>query len=168
LVRNSHAIQVLHSDVQKLDPDLATQLQTAPLPGVEPGQAYIVNIFPDMIVTLRSNMVSIDFQVLDGPARVVMQNRTLGLRGDDDETRKARAASQAAWIQDRLDYEDFPVFAYQQAGVQSRKVRHSLIARGVPALEGTRGDDNRLRHFWVTWRQLMGASSNSGEDLTTG
>jgi hypothetical protein len=165
LLRNSHAVQELRSDVSQLDEDLAAQLMTAPLPGVEPGEGYIVNIFPDSIVTLRTNVVSIDFQILDGPASVIMHSRTLGVRGDTDETRKARAASQAAWLKDRLEFEDFPVFGYQQAGLRSRKVRHSLIARGTPATEGTRGDDNRLRHFWVLWRELMGTSENSAASL---
>jgi hypothetical protein len=105
--------------------------------------------------------VSIDFQRFRGATEVTLENRTLGLAGDTDEMRKARAVSQRAWFADPLENEDYPIFLIQQRGVVSRKVRYSVIARGADAMTGTRGDDNRLRHFWVEWRRLMGVGANS-------
>lgn len=161
LFRNSHAVQALGMDFDRIEPELAEQLKKVPLPGVEVGEGYIVNIFPDIAITLRSNMVSIDYQMLDGPTSVISENRTLGLVDDDDETLALREISQNTWFQNPVEFEDHPVFLAQQEGVSSRSVRYSVIARGQHSLEGTRGDDNRLRHFWVKWRELMGVEINS-------
>lgn len=164
LYRNSHAVQELGMDFARIEPELAEQLQQVPLPNVEVGEGFVMNIFPDLAITLRSNVVSIDYQHVLGPTEVVAENRTLGLASDDEETKRLRRLSQEAWFRNPVELEDRPVFAAQQAGVASRFVSHSVIARGQKAMEGTRGDDNRLRHFWVTWRELMGTTTNSIEE----
>lgn len=161
LYRNSHAVQELGMDFERVEPELAEQLQQVPLPSVEVGEGFVMNIFPDLAVTLRSNVVSIDYQHVLGPTKVVAENRTLGLATDDEETKRLRRLSQEAWFRNPVELEDRPVFRAQQAGVSNRFVSHSVIARGQKAMEGTRGDDNRLRHFWVTWRELMGMEANS-------
>ncbi len=161
LLENGHAVQELGVDPKGMEPELWEVIRQYPLPGVEEGEGYIINLFPDMTITLRYNMISLDWQTFDGPEQMVLHNRTLGLKGDGDEQRAARQASQEAWFQNPLELEDHPIFEGQQRGVRSRGVPLSLIARGKDALEGTRGDDNRLRHFWVKWREMMGADSNS-------
>jgi hypothetical protein len=35
------------------------------------------------------------------------------------------------------------------------------MMRRQPAAEGTRGDDNRLRQWWQSWRSYVGAETNS-------
>jgi hypothetical protein len=40
-------------------------------------------------------------------------------------------------------------------------VRYSLLARGEPANQGLRGDDNRIRSFWNEWRRLMNTTANA-------
>lgn len=163
LLANGHAVQYLAMDPSGIEPDLWERLRTHPLPGLDVGEGYIVNLFPDLAITVRSNVVSIDFQRIQGPAAVSMENRTLGVVGDSDEQRADRRLSQEVWFANPVRLEDYPIFARQQRGVVSRKVRHSIIARGPDMTTGTRGDDNRLRHFWVEWRELMGTSSNSLE-----
>jgi phenylpropionate dioxygenase-like ring-hydroxylating dioxygenase large terminal subunit len=163
LFANGHAVQYLAMDPAGIEPDLWDRLRTHPLPGLDVGEGYIVNLFPDLAITVRSNVVSVDFQRIQGPAAVSMENRTLGVVGDSDEQRADRQLSQEVWFANPVRLEDYPIFARQQRGVVSRKVRHSIIARGPDRTTGTRGDDNRLRHFWVEWRELMGTSSNSLE-----
>ncbi|MGH9025844.1 MAG: aromatic ring-hydroxylating oxygenase subunit alpha [Acidimicrobiia bacterium] len=163
LSANGHAVQFLGMDPAGIEPELWEQLRRDPLPGLEVGDGYIVNIFPDLAITVRSNVVSIDFQRVQGPTELVMENRTLGLVGDSAETRAVRELSQRVWFADPVQLEDYPIFHAQQRGVTSRGVRYSVIARGADALSGTRGDDNRLRHFWVEWRELMGTKTNSIE-----
>jgi phenylpropionate dioxygenase-like ring-hydroxylating dioxygenase large terminal subunit len=163
LYDRGQAVQHLGMDPEGIDPALWAQLAQHPLPGVDVGEGYIVNIFPDVAITLRSNVVSIDFQRITGPTTLTMENRTLGVVGDSDDVREIRRLSQEIWFGNPVRLEDYPIFSLQQRGVTSRKVRHSIIARGADALTGTRGDDNRLRQFWVEWRRLMGTSSNSLE-----
>jgi phenylpropionate dioxygenase-like ring-hydroxylating dioxygenase large terminal subunit len=165
LFDNGHAVQHLAMDPAGIAPDLWEQLRTDPLPGLEVGEGYIANVFPDLAITVRSNVVSLDFQRVEGPTAVSMENRTLGVVGDSDQQRATRRLSQEVWFGNPVRLEDYPIFARQQRGVASRKVRHSIIARGPDSDTGTRGDDNRLRHFWIEWRQLMGTSSNSLEPI---
>ena len=165
LFRNGHAVQELGMDGDKMDPEMLEKLSSFPFPGVEVGEGYIVNIFPDFTLTLRTNVVSIDTQHLAGSKGVIFENRTLGLVDDDEETKATRRYSQRIWFADPIELEDVPIFYAQQRGVSSRKVRYSVIARGEDARSGTRGDDNRLREFWVQWRRMMGVDANSIDDL---
>jgi p-cumate 2,3-dioxygenase subunit alpha len=160
LLDNGHAVQELGVDPKGIEPELWDKIRRHPFPGVGEGEGYIVNVFPDMAITLRSNMISIDFQRFDGPDAVVMENRTLGLAGDSDEVREIRRLSQDTWFFNPVELEDHPIFEAQQRGVSSRGVRYSVIARGEDKTSGTRGDDNRLRYFWVKWRELMGTAGN--------
>jgi phenylpropionate dioxygenase-like ring-hydroxylating dioxygenase large terminal subunit len=158
---NGHAVQQLGVDPKGIEPEVWEQIRKYPLPGVEEGEGYIVNIFPDMAITLRYNMLSLDWQRYDGPDEVTLESRILGMKGDTPEMRQARKASHAAWFQNPVELEDHPIFEAQQRGVRSRGVRWSVIARGEDKMAGTRGDDNRLRHFWVKWREMMDTSGNS-------
>ena len=161
---NGHAVQYLGMDPAGMEPDDWEKLSQHPLPGVDVGYGYIVNVFPDLAITLRSNVVSLDWQQVDGPTSLTMHNRTLGLAGDSAEVRELRRFSQRKWFADPVDLEDKPIFTYQQRGVTGRRVRYSIIARGPDASTGPRGDDNRLRHFWTEWRALMGTTGNSLDD----
>jgi methanesulfonate monooxygenase subunit alpha len=163
LLPNGHAVQYLGMKLDELEPDYAARLMECPLPGVAPGAGYILMIFPDTGITLRSNMVSIESQVPVGAEESVLESRVLGLAGDTDEVRALRKLSWEAWINGPLSTEDHPIFELQQRGIRSKGVRQSFIGRGVEATTGTRGDDNRLRQFWTTWRQYMGVEQNSLE-----
>lgn len=165
---NGHAIQYLGMGVEGIDPDDWAKLKLHPLPGVEVGEGYIVNVFPDLAITLRSNVVSLDWQRIDGPTSVALENRTLGLVGDTDEIRELRDFSQTIWFKNPVELEDHPIFEGQQVGVSSRGVKFSIIARGEDKEVGTRGDDSRLRYWWVKWRELMGTTRNSIEEIDQG
>ncbi len=164
LLGNGHAIQRLGMDPNGVDPPLWEKIKLHPLPGVEVGDGYIVNLFPDCSITLRSNVVSIDFQRYDRPGESEILNLTLGLVGDSDEVREIRKLSQETWFKNPVELEDHPIFEGQQLGVSTPGVRYSVIARGEEKTTGTRGDDNRLRSFWVKWRELMGTGQRNAID----
>ena len=63
-----------------MDPDLAAKLQACPLPGFKVGEGFILMLFPDCGVTVRSNMVSILSQVPLSVDETIMEDRVLGLR----------------------------------------------------------------------------------------
>lgn len=161
LLPNGHAAQQLGMDFSGLEPDYAAQLQAVPLPGVEVGEGFILILFPDLGITLRSNVVSIDSQTPLDVGHSVLESRVLGLRGDDEPTQALRKLSWDAWFNNPVALEDHPIFELQQRGLHGKGVRYSFIGRGVEATSGTRGDDNRLRQFWTTWRQYMGTERNS-------
>jgi methanesulfonate monooxygenase large subunit len=161
LLPNGHAVQYLGMKLDELEPDHATKLLECPLPGVAPGEGFILMIFPDTGITLRSNMVSVESQIPVAVEESILESRVLGLRGDDDATRALRRLSWESWINGPLSTEDHPIFELQQRGLNGKGVRHSFIGRGVEAATGTRGDDNRLRQFWAAWREYMGVESNA-------
>lgn len=163
LLENGHAVQELGMDPNGIEADLWSQLKLHPLPGVEVGEGYIANVWPDTAITLRSNVISIDTQQILSPTEVTMENRTLGLADDADDVVEARLLAQQTWFANPVELEDLPIFEAQQRGVSARRVRYSVIARGREARTGSRGDDNRLRAFWVKWRELMGVEGNSIE-----
>jgi hypothetical protein len=163
LFDNGHAVQTLGMDPSGIEPDLWVRLQEHTLPGVQTGDGYIVTLFPDATITLRSNVISIDSQRALGPKKVRMESRVLGLTGDTEEVRDVRALGHATWFLNPVELEDAPIFVGQQEGVAAHGVRYSVIARGTDATTGTRGDDNRLRQWWAAWRHYMGVELNSLE-----
>jgi methanesulfonate monooxygenase large subunit len=164
LFANGHAVQRLGMDESGVDPEVWRRIMSDTLPGVTPGDGYIVTLFPDVTFQLRSNEISIDSQVVLGHDRVRMENRVLGLEGDTPEIIENRILSHSTWFLNPVEREDAPVFIQQQRGVASRGLRYSIIARGADATSGTRGDDNRLRSWWTRWREMMGTRMNSLAD----
>jgi phenylpropionate dioxygenase-like ring-hydroxylating dioxygenase large terminal subunit len=161
LYANGHAVQQLGMDPSGIEPELWDKIQQHTLPGVTMGDGYIVTLFPDATITLRSNVISIDSQRSLGPASVLMESRVLGIAGDTPEIREIRALGHATWFLNPVELEDAPIFVGQQQGVAASGVRYSVIARGDDATTGTRGDDNRLRQWWTAWRAAMGTEINS-------
>lgn len=161
LLDNGHAVQQLGADPKGFDPKDWAMVAQHPFPGLEVGDGWIANIFPDVMVMLRWNMISIDFTRQSSPTLTRMENRTLGLKGDTADVREVRKMNQRFWFANPIENEDTPVFYKQQKGTSSRLMPFSIIARGADSLTGTRGDDNRLRQFWVKWRELMELKQNS-------
>ena len=156
-----HAVQRLGMDPSGVEPELWAKIARHTLPGVETGDGYIVTLFPDATITLRSNVISIDSQRALGPSSVLMESRVLGIAGDSQEVRDIRALGHATWFLNPVELEDAPIFVGQQQGLAAKGVRYSVIARGADATTGTRGDDNRLRQWWTAWRQAMDVEINS-------
>lgn len=161
ILSNGHAVQELGADPRGFDPKDWEMVAQHPFPGLEVGEGYIVNLFPDVMIMCRWNMISIDFTRQSSPNQTTMENRTLGLKGDTPEVREIRQMNQRFWFANPIENEDTPVFLKQQEGVSAPLMPFSIIARGADSLTGTRGDDNRLRQFWVEWRKLMGVEQNS-------
>jgi hypothetical protein len=161
LLDPGHAVQELKSAFDQIEPELATKLQQYPLPGAPLEDGFILVVFPDLAVTLRSNVVSVDCAIPLGVEESVLESRVLGLRGDSEDVRALRMLSWETWFNNPVQYEDHPIFEIQQRGLRGGAVRYSFIGRGADATRGTRGDDNRLRHFWAAWRQYMGVERNS-------
>jgi hypothetical protein len=136
-------------------------LSHEPLPGLGPLDGYVMTLFPDGFLMVRSNFVSIDMQHQHGPTSLTFEERLLGVKGEPPEVTERRSMGQEAFLWQALNNEDFPIFLSQQEGVGSRGVRQSIIARGVEASTGLRGDDNRLRQFWRQWRAMMGTEENA-------
>ncbi|GAA5190379.1 aromatic ring-hydroxylating dioxygenase subunit alpha [Rugosimonospora acidiphila] len=159
IVDNGHAVQWTKLDYERLPEELKGSTEHA-LPGFEGGGGYIMTLFPDLICQVRNNYFMISSSVPEGIDRTVVTRRIFGVVGDDEAKRKIRMAAAEATALASYGDEDVPVLMRQRAGLANWTVPHSLIARGQPATEGTRGDDNRLRQWWQYWRDYVGATTN--------
>jgi phenylpropionate dioxygenase-like ring-hydroxylating dioxygenase large terminal subunit len=176
LLGGGHAVQHLSLDYEEgrklgtLDgvlaerPEMAAQFMAHPLPGEkleEPSR--IITLFPDTLIATRYSTLVIERQVPIGPDKTVFETRHVFLAGDTPEIKELRRQHwMLYWAQDSGNLpEDWEAWEAQQRGVQSVGVRYSLLARGEPANEGLRGDDNRIRSFWKEWRGCMGTKANA-------
>lgn len=161
VLSNGHSVQELGADPRGFDPKDWEMVAQHPFPGLEVGEGYVVNLFPDVLIMCRWNMISVDFARPSSPTQTTLENRTLGLKGDSPEVQEVRRVNQRFWFANPIENEDTPVFLKQQAGVSAPLMPFSIIARGVDSTTGLRGDDNRLRQFWVEWRRRLGVDQNS-------
>jgi len=177
---NGHAVQLLGLDYesgmqhQTLDPVLAQNPELTrsfmrhPLPGMTPeNPAYVVTLFPDLLILTRFSTLLIERQIPLSPGETLVELRAGGLAGDTDEIKEIRERHwQLYWSEGSGNLpEDWEAWEAQQEGAMSVGVRYSLLARGEPAKEGLRGDDNRIRDFWKEWRRHMGVAANAPPEV---
>jgi phenylpropionate dioxygenase-like ring-hydroxylating dioxygenase large terminal subunit len=160
LYKGGHSIQRMGMAKEPQTIERWDDYMSNPLAGVEPGQGYVVHVWPDLVIHFRSNVVAIDSQAHVSWDTTLLEGRVLTLKGDTEEIRAKRLVTWKDWVDDRLSQEDMPVLAQQQKGLMSRSVQWSVVARGKEATTGLRGDDNRLRQFWEPWRRMMGVQTN--------
>lgn len=176
LYPNGHAVQQLGLDYEAalkhgtLDPDLAREPELVrsfmryPLPGLtQENPAYVVTVFPDLLLLARFSTLLIERQIPLGPAETLVEVRGGELRSDTDKIKEIREKHwQLYWSESSGNLpEDWLAWEAQQRGAASVGVRYSLLARGEPAAQGLRGDDNRIRDFWKEWRRHMGVTANA-------
>jgi methanesulfonate monooxygenase large subunit len=182
LTGNGHAVQVLgldyedglkHNTVDKEladNPELTRAFMSHPLPGISrDAPAYVVTLFPDSLFLVRYSTLLIERQIPIGPDETVIEFRAGGIEGDDAAVSAVRDAHWNVYWSDGEGNlaEDWAAYEAQQRGVGNAGMRYSLLARGEPATEGLRGDDNRIRGFWHEWRGYMGADTNAPPDSPT-
>ena len=176
LYEGGHALQRLGLDYEtgrkarNLDgilaehPELIDKFMAHPLPGMttdDPSQ--IATIFPDTLFASRFSAMLIERQVPLNPNETLFETRHVFRSSDSEEVRRIRQQHWLLyWAQDGGNLpEDWAAWEAQQQGVQGFGSRYSVIARGNPAKEGLRGDDNRVRSFWQQWRGYMGSTNNA-------
>lgn len=168
LLGNHHAVQQVRLGREAVTEEEWQTTTSHPLPGMGDGDGYVLNIFPDTLIVVRSGEVHTMTVTPLSAAASTLEIRVLGVAGDSPEVRRARRACYDLWSA-KQPPEDTAVLQHQQEGLASRSVRVSLVARGADATEGTRGDDNRLRQFWAGWRAYMGLTTNEvPADLVVG
>lgn len=161
LFDSGHQLQRIAQGPNSVDEETWNLSTDHSFPGFERGQGYLAVIFPDLVVTPRTNVIEIFSQTPLTEHKTLMEIRILGVRGDSEEQRRARQAGYEVWLSKQPD-EDAAIMEAQNIGLRSAGARISLIARGQEGATGTRGDDKRLRQFWDSWREYMGLEWNAG------
>lgn len=163
LFESGHQVQRIAQGPNSVDEETWNLSTDYAFPGFERGQGYLAVIFPDLVITPRTNVIEIFSQTPLTEARTLMEIRILGVQGDTDDQRRARESGYEVWLSKQPD-EDAAIMEAQNVGLRSRGARLSIIARGQEGVTGTRGDDKRLRQFWNSWREYMDFEWNAGVD----
>jgi methanesulfonate monooxygenase large subunit len=117
----------------------------------------VINLFPDLMINIRSNVVRLDRMVPLGPDRTLVEWRGLGVKGDDDKMRAVRIRQHNLFWgpTGRNLPEDVLAVESQTRAMQADEVRYSIIAREED-LNPT--DDANIRAYYQEWRRRMGKS----------
>lgn len=127
------------------------------LPGLQPNEMRVINLFPDLMINIRSNVVRLDRMVPLGPGETLVEWRGLGVKGDGDELRKIRVRQHnLLWgPAGRNLPEDVLAVESQTRAMATDEVRYSIIAREED-LNPT--DDANIRSYYREWGRRMGRS----------
>lgn len=128
------------------------------LPSMRPDEMRVINLFPDVMINIRSNVVRLDRMVPLGPDRTLVEWRGLGVKGDDDKMRAIRIRQHNLFWgpTGRNLPEDILAVESQTRAMAADEVRYSIIAREED-LNPT--DDANIRSYYQEWRRRMGKSS---------
>lgn len=137
--------------------------QAHPLPGVGSEGKLLVNIFPDVLINIRTNVVRIDRMVPLAPGRTLVEWRGLGAKGDSEKVREIRKQNHyLIWGPTGRNLpEDIMAVESQWEMMQSRAARWSIFARE----DGLRvTDDENVRSFYKEWGRRMNRSPSAPLD----
>ncbi|MHB8618193.1 MAG: aromatic ring-hydroxylating oxygenase subunit alpha [Chloroflexota bacterium] len=140
-------------------------LDEYPFPTAAKGGSMMVRIFPDFLLSLRSNVVRIDRMVPIAPGLTLVEHRGLGLAGDAPEVRARRLESHnyfwgpAGWNL----AEDIQAVELQQVMLESGVLPWGLWARDADS-PGNTGDENS-RDFYRVWTARTGIQANDGPGI---
>jgi methanesulfonate monooxygenase large subunit len=128
------------------------------LPGLSKNEMRVVNIFPDLMINVRSNVVRLDRMVPLDPGRTLVEWRGLGVKGDSEVLRAARLEHHnLVWgPAGRNLPEDVLAVESQWRAMQADVVRYSVLAR-EENLNPT--DDANVRAYYREWGRRMERSA---------
>jgi methanesulfonate monooxygenase subunit alpha len=128
------------------------------LPGMRPDEMRVINLFPDLMINIRSNVVRLDRMVPLSPGRTLVEWRGLGVKGDSEALRAVRIRQHNLFWgpTGRNLPEDVLAVESQARAMASDDVRYSIIAREED-LNPT--DDANVRAYYQEWGRRMGRSA---------
>ncbi len=130
------------------------------LPGLNPNEFQLVNLFPDLAINARGTVIRIDCQVPLAPGKTLVQYRGLAVKGDTEDERAKRVSDYTSiWgpFGTNLN-EDTLATTLQGRAIQSGQVPFTYIAREE---SGKTQDDLGLRAFYRQWEALMGRPAHA-------
>jgi methanesulfonate monooxygenase subunit alpha len=127
------------------------------LPGMRGDEMRVINLFPDLMINVRSNVVRLDRMVPLGPDRTLVEWRGLAVKGDDARMRAIRTRQHNLFWgpTGRNLPEDVLAVESQARAMSAGDIRYSIIAR-EEQLNPT--DDANIRSYYREWGRRMGKS----------
>lgn len=130
------------------------------LPGLNPNEFQLINLFPDVAINARGTVIRIDSQIPLEPGKTLVQYRGLGIKGDSEAERAQRVKDYTMiWgpFGTNLN-EDTLATTLQGHAIQGGKVPFTYFAREEG---GKTHDDLGLRSFYRQWEQMMGRPAHA-------
>lgn len=129
-----------------------------PLPGMRPDEMRVMNLFPDLMINIRTSVVRLDRMVPLGPDRTLVEWRGLGAKTDDEKTRALQVRQHNLFWgpTGRNLPEDVLAVESQTRAMTADGVRYSIVAR-EENLNPT--DDANIRSYYQEWGRRMGRSA---------
>ena len=130
------------------------------LPGMQENEMRVINLFPDVMVNIRSNVVRIDRMVPVAPGRTIVEWRGLGQATDNADliAEQLRHHNMYWGPTGRNLGEDTIAVEEQWRALNSGIMRYSIIAR-EEELNPT--DDANVRAYYQEWGRRMGYPANA-------
>lgn len=130
------------------------------LPGLDPADLVVVDIFPNSTLVARGTVLRIDTVVPLGAGKAVLECRGIGRKGDSGEDRIMRIDHHNAYWGPfgRNLPEDAIAAGMCGASFRPGAARHQIIARDE---DGHGQDDALLRNFYAEWGPLMGRPAHN-------
>ena len=140
-------------------------VSTGTLPDMIENEMRVINLFPDVMVNIRSNVVRIDRMVPVTPGRTIVEWRGLGQATDDADlvAEQLRHHNMYWGPAGRNLGEDTIAVEEQWAALNSGIMRYSIIAR-EERLNPT--DDANVRAYYQEWSRRMGSPANAPFSVT--
>jgi methanesulfonate monooxygenase large subunit len=161
LFPNGHSGYWSDTGIAEVDYDRGgyTGISGGALPGMRENEMRVVNLFPDLMINIRSNVVRLDRMVPLEPGLTLVEWRGLGVKGDSDELRAIRLRHHNLFWgpAGRNLPEDVLAVESQFRSMQADQVRFSILAREED-LNPT--DDANLRAYYQEWGRRMGRSAS--------
>ena len=129
------------------------------LPGLEPSEFQLTNVFPDLAINARGTVIRIDCQIPLEPGRTLVQYRGIGVKGDSPAERRQRMKDfNAFWGPfGRNLPEDLLASVLQRRAMEGGQVPYTYWAREEDSWSH---DDIPLRSYYAEWGRLMGRNAS--------
>ena len=131
-----------------------TDITGGTLPGLRDNEMRVINLFPDSMINIRSNVVRLDRMVPLDPDRTLIEWRGLGVKDDTEELRALRLRHHNMFWgpAGRNLPEDLLAVESQYRSMRADAVRYSVLAREE---DFNPTDDANLRAYYVEWGRRM-------------
>ena len=130
------------------------------LPGLRDNEMRVINIFPDLMINIRANVIRLDRMVPVAAGKTMVEWRGLGLIDVPKEIEEDRLRHHNMFWgpAGRNLGEDVIAVEAQWESMQTDGVRYSIIAR-EENLNPT--DDANVRAYYQEWGRRMGRAPNA-------
>ena len=130
------------------------------LPGMRDNEMRVINIFPDLMINIRANVVRLDRMVPIEPGKTLVEWRGIGLTDLPEEVEKDRLRHHNMFWgpAGRNLGEDVIAVEAQWASMTTDVVRYSILPREED-LNPT--DDANVRSYYQEWGRRMGRPPHS-------